>query len=256
MKFKPEEVNFHRMELFSLKKKVAIVTGGNQGIGFAIAKGLAAAGAAVVIANRREAEGRKAAEKLTADGFNAVSVPTDVSNVASIKNLVSETISKFQKIDILVNNAGVIVRKPPEEITEQDWNFIFDTNLKGMFFCCQVAGKDMIKRKKGKIINISSNVSRVAMPGRSIYSVSKGGVAQLTKVLALNALGPGPTLTDINQKYFEENPEDLQARIDSMPLARMGKPMDHVGAAIFLASESSDFVTGENLLVDGGSTIW
>ena len=253
------------MELFSLKEKVAIVTGGNQGIGFAIAKGLAAAGAAVVIANRRETEGRKAAEKLTADGFNAVSVPTDVNNVASIENLVSETISKFQKIDILVNNAGVIVRKSPEEITEQDWNFIFDTNLKGMFFCCQAAGKEMIKRKKGKIINISSNVSRVAMPGRSIYSVSKGGVAQLTKVLALewakyginvNALGPGPTLTDINQKYFEENPEDLQARIDSMPLARMGKPMDHVGAAIFLASEASDFVTGENLLVDGGSTIW
>lgn len=253
------------MELFSLKEKVAIVTGGNQGIGFAIAKGLAAAGAAVVIANRREAEGRKAAEKLTADGFNAVSVPTDVSNVASIENLVSETISNHQKIDILVNNAGVIIRKPPEEINEQDWNFIFDTNLKGMFFCCQAAGKDMIKRKKGKIINISSNVSRVAMPGRSIYSVSKGGVAQLTKVLALewakhginvNALGPGPTLTDINQKYFEENPEDLQARIDSMPLARMGNPMDHVGAAVFLASEASDFVTGENLLVDGGSTIW
>ena len=253
------------MEMFSLKEKVAIVTGGNQGIGFAIAEGLAAAEATVIIANRREAEGRKAAEKLTGKGFKAVSIPTDVANVASIENLVSETIGNYQKIDILVNNAGVIIRKPPEEITEQDWNFIFDTNLKGMFFCCQAAGKEMIKRKKGKIINISSNVSRVAMPGRSIYSVSKGGVAQLTKVLALewakyginvNALGPGPTLTDINQKYFEENPEDLQARIDSMPLARMGKPMDHVGAAIFLASEASDFVTGENLLVDGGSTIW
>ena len=253
------------MELFNLKEKIAIVTGGNQGIGFAIAEGLAAAEATVVIANRRETEGRQAAEKLRNKGFKAVSIPTDVANVASIENLVSETISNYQKIDILVNNAGVIIRKSPEEITEQDWNFIFDTNLKGMFFCCQAAGKDMIKRKKGKIINISSNVSRVAMPGRSIYSVSKGGVAQLTKVLALewakyginvNALGPGPTLTDINQKYFEENPEDLQARIDSMPLARMGKPMDHVGAAIFLASEASDFVTGENLLVDGGSTIW
>jgi len=253
------------MELFSLKEKIAIVTGGNQGIGFAIAEGLAAAEATVIIANRRETEGRQAAEKLTDKGFKAVSIPTDVANVASIENLVSETIGNYQKIDILVNNAGVIIRKPPEEITEQDWNFIFDTNLKGMFFCCQAAGQEMIKRKKGKIINISSNVSRVAMPGRSIYSVSKGGVAQLTKVLALewakyginvNALGPGPTLTDINQKYFEENPEDLQARIDSMPLARMGKPMDHVGAAIFLASEASDFVTGENLLVDGGSTIW
>jgi NAD(P)-dependent dehydrogenase (short-subunit alcohol dehydrogenase family) len=253
------------MERFRLKDKVAIVTGGNQGIGFVITEGLADAGATVVIANRREAEGRQAAEKLTEKGFKAVSIPTDVADVASIENLVSETMGKFQKIDILVNNAGVIVRKPPEEITEEDWNFIFDINLKGMFFCCQAAGKEMIKRKQGKIINISSNVSRVAMPGRSIYSVSKGGVAQLTKVLALewakyginvNALGPGPTLTDINQKYFEENPEDLQARIDSMPLARIGKPMDHVGAAIFLASEASDFITGENLLVDGGSTIW
>ncbi len=253
------------MDLFSLRDKIAIVTGGNQGIGFAIARGLAAAGASVVIANRREPEGRLAAEKLAAEGLQAVAIPTDITQIDSIENLVSETLKRYKTIDILVNNAGVIVRKPPEEITEQDWDFIFDTNLKGMFFCCQAVGKEMIKRKQGKIINISSNVSRVAMPGRSIYSVSKGGVAQLTKVLALewaqyginvNALGPGPTYTDINRAYFEEHPEDVKARIESMPLGRMGETSDHVGAAVFLASKASDFITGENLLVDGGSTIW
>ena len=253
------------MELFSLVKKIAIVTGGNQGIGFAIAKGLAIAGASVVIANRRVAEGQQAAEIIKEEGYDAIAIATDVSDRSSVERLVSEVIGKYQKIDILVNNAGVIVRKSPEEISEEEWNYIFDINLKGMFFCCQLAGKEMIKRKKGKIINVSSNVSEVAMPGRAIYSVSKAGVAHLTRALALewathninvNALGPGPTITDINKKYFDEHPEDLQARIDSMPLARIGQPMDHVGAAVFLASDASDFITGQNLLVDGGSTIW
>ena len=253
------------MELFSLAKKIAIVTGGNQGIGFAIAKGLAIAGASVVIANRRVAEGQQAAEIIKEEGYDAIAIATDVSDRSSVERLVSEVIGKYQKIDILVNNAGVIVRKSPEEISEEEWNFVFDINLKGMFFCCQLAGKEMIKRKKGKIINVSSNVSEVAMPGRAIYSVSKAGVAHLTRALALewathninvNALGPGPTITDINKKYFDEHPEDLQARIDSMPLARIGQPMDHVGAAVFLASDASDFITGQNLLVDGGSTIW
>jgi len=253
------------MELFRLTDKIAIVTGGNQGIGFAIAKGLAMAGATVVIANRRAAEGQQAAETIRQEGNDATAIATDISDRASVDRMVSEVIAKYKRIDILVNNAGVIVRKPPEEISEEDWNYIFDINLKGMFFCCQSVGKEMIKKKKGKIINISSNVSEVVMPGRAIYSVSKAGVAHLTRALALewakyninvNALGPGPTITDINKKYFDEHPEDLKARIDSIPLARIGQPMDHVGAAIFLASGASDFVTGQNLLVDGGSTIW
>ena len=253
------------MELFSLANKIAIVTGGNQGIGFAIAKGLAMAGARIVIANRRVAEGQQAAEIIKEEGYDAIAIATDVSDRSSVERMVSEVIGKYQKIDILVNNAGVILRKSPEEISEEEWNYIFDINLKGMFFCCQLVGKEMIKRKKGKIINVSSNVSEVAMPGRAIYSVSKAGVAHLTRALALewathninlNALGPGPTITDINKKYFDEHPEDLQARIVSIPLARIGQPMDHVGAAIFLASDASDFITGQNLLVDGGSTIW
>ena len=253
------------MDLFSLDGKIAIVTGGNQGIGFAISRGYAEAGATVIIVNRREAEGRKAAETLTKEGLKAKAIATDVSDRSSVESMVATVIDEFGKIDILVNNAGVIARTPPEDISEEEWNLIFDINLKGMFFCCQAVGKEMIKRKQGKIINITSNVSEVVMPGRPIYSTSKAGAAQLTRALAVewakyginaNALGPGPTFTDINKVYFKENPDDLQARIDSIPLHRMGEPEDHIGAAVFLASDASNFITGQNLLVDGGSTIW
>lgn len=253
------------MEIFDLTGKVAIVTGGNQGIGFSIAKGLATAGATAVIANRRASEGQKAVESLKKEGLNAVAVATDVGSKSSVADLVSKVIGDLNQIDILVNNAGVITRKPAEDFSEEEWDFIMDINLKGLFFCCQLVGKEMIRRKKGKIINISSNVSEVAMPERSVYAVSKAGVSHLTRALAfewakyninVNAIGPGPTITELNQKHFEEHPQDLKDRIASIPIGRMGDPSDHVGAAIFLASDASNFVTGQTLLVDGGSTIW
>jgi NAD(P)-dependent dehydrogenase (short-subunit alcohol dehydrogenase family) len=253
------------MEFFDLNGKVAIITGGNRGIGFAIAKGLATAGAAVVIANRTVAEGQKAADELKAQGFQAMAVETDVSDKSSVDRLVKTVMDKCNQIDILVNSAGVIQRGPVEDFTEEQWDCIIDINLKGLFFCCQLVGKEMIKRKKGKIINISSNVSEVIQNLRVVYAVSKAGVSHLTKGLALewagyninvNAIGPGPTITELNKQYFEENPADLQERIDSIPMARVGDPLDHVGAAIFLASDASDYVTGQTLLVDGGSTIW
>jgi NAD(P)-dependent dehydrogenase (short-subunit alcohol dehydrogenase family) len=253
------------MEFFDLTGRVAIVTGGNTGIGFAIARGLGTAGASVVIANRRAQEGQKAADALKDAGINAVAVPTDVSARSSVADLVATVIRDFQKIDILVNNAGVIARTPPEDFSEEEWDHIMGINLKGLFFCCQLVGREMIKRKKGKIINVTSNVSEVVMPGRSVYSVSKAGAAHITRALALewakynihvNSIGPGPTVTDLNRKHFEEHPEDLQARIDSIPTGRMGMPEDCVGAAILLASDASDHITGQNLLVDGGSTIY
>jgi len=253
------------MDIFDLTGKTAIVTGGNRGIGFAIAKGLGTAGASVVIANRRPEEGERAAESLKNVGIHSLAIPTDVSKKSSVADLVAKVTKDFGKIDILVNSAGVILRGPVEDFSEEDWDYIVDINLKGIFFCCQLVGKEMIPRRKGKIINISSNVSEVIQPGRSVYAVSKAGVSHLTRAFALewakyninvNAVGPGPTITELNKKFFEENPDDLQERINSIPMGRMGDPSDHVGAAIFLASDASNFITGQTLLVDGGSTIW
>lgn len=252
------------MEIFDLSGKTAIVTGGNQGIGFAIARGLAKAGATVVIANRRAAEGQSAAESLRKEGFNAVAIPTDVSSMSSVTSLVSKVVSDFGKIDILVNNAGVIVRKPAEEISEEEWDRIMNTNLKGMFFCCQLVGKEMLRNKKGKIINTSSVIAIKVQPIRSVYAISKAGVSHLTRALALewskyniniNAIAPGVTVTPLNKKYYDEHPEELEEFAKSIPKGRVAYPEDYAGAAIFLASDASDYVTGHTLLVDGGASI-
>ena len=252
------------MEIFDLSGKTAIVTGGNQGIGFAIARGLASAGATVVIANRRAVEGQSAAESLKKEGLNAVAIPADVSSMSSVASLVSRVISDFGKIDILVNNAGIIIRKPAEEITEEEWDRIMNTNLKGLFFCCQLVGKEMLRNKKGKIINTSSVIAVKVQPSRSVYAISKAGVSHLTRALALewskyninvNAIAPGVTITPLNKKYFEEHPEELTELANSTPKKRVASPEDYVGAAIFLASDASDYVTGQTLIVDGGMAI-
>jgi NAD(P)-dependent dehydrogenase (short-subunit alcohol dehydrogenase family) len=252
------------MSLFDLSDRTAIVTGGNRGIGFAIAEGLARQGARVVIANRNEEGGLAAAQRLLDQGLRAEAVTADVSLGAAVAHLVDSVLQRHGRIDILVNSAAVITRKPVEEFTEEEWDRIMNTNLRGAFLCCRDVGRHMIERRKGKIINISSNVSQVVQPLRSVYCVSKAGLSHLTRALGLewapygvnvNAIGPGPTITELNQKYFEENPRDLQARIDSIPMGRMGKPGDHVGAALFLASEASDYMTGQTLIVDGGTNL-
>jgi 2-deoxy-D-gluconate 3-dehydrogenase len=252
------------MNMFDLSGRIAIVTGGNQGIGLGITKGLLSAGATVVIANRRAAEGQKAAEALQKDGFNAIAIPTDVSQKASIAAMVEKVMNQFQKIDILVNNAGVMIRKPLEEFEENEWDTILNTNLRGLFLCCQIVGREMIKRKKGKIINISSILSQITQSGRGVYATAKAGVSHLTRSLAMewskyninvNAIGPGLTITPINEKYFKENPADLKKILEGIPLGREAYPRDYAGAAVFLASDASDYATGQTLLVDGGQTI-
>jgi NAD(P)-dependent dehydrogenase (short-subunit alcohol dehydrogenase family) len=156
------------------------------------------------------------------------------------------------------------VRKPIEEITDAEWESIMDVNLRGVFLCSQIVGREMIKRKQGKIVNISSNIAQVLQPGRGIYAVSKAGVSHLTKVMALewapyhinvNAIAPAPTMTDLNKKFFDEHPEDLKERLRSIPLGRLGDPGDYVGMAILLASRASDFITGQTIFVDGGSIL-
>jgi len=252
------------MKIFDLSGRIAIVTGGNRGIGFGIAKGLASVGATVVIANRTAAEGQKAAEALKKEGLNAVAIPTDVSSKSSVGELVSKVVNDFGRIDILINDAAINITKPAEEFSEEELDYMMNTNLKGLFFCCQLAGREMIKRKKGKIINISSIVSQIARPGRSIYATTKAGVSHLTRSLALewakyninvNAIGPGLTLTDMNKEYFEIHSEELQKLISSIPKGREAYPSDYVGAAIFFASDASDYVTGQVLFVDGGSIL-
>jgi len=253
------------MDVFDLSGRNAIVTGGNQGIGFGIAEGLAQAGVTVVIANRRMEEGQKAAESLTQKGLKAVSIATDVSQKSSVAALVEKVLQDFQNIDILVNNAAVIIRKPIEDFTEEEWDRIMGTNLRGLYFCCQLVGREMIKRKQGKIINISSVLSQVVQSGRGVYATTKAGISHLTRVLALewgkyninvNAIGPGLTITPLNQKYYlQEHPEELEKIKGTIPLGREAYPPDYAGVAVFLASHASDYVTGQTLLVDGGMTL-
>jgi len=252
------------LDLFTLSGKTAIIAGGSRGIGFAIAEGLAAMGARVIVANRTPEEGEKAAAAIRAQGAEARAIPVDLARRDSIDRLVSATVAACGGIDILVNAVGIIKRGPIEDVSEDDWDAMMAINLRGAFLLCQAVGREMIKRRQGKIINISSNISQVLQPHRGAYAVTKAGISHLTRVLGLewapyginvNAIAPAPTITDINRKFFEDNPRDLEARKASIPLGRLGTPADYVGAAVFLASRASDFVTGQIYFVDGGSNL-
>jgi NAD(P)-dependent dehydrogenase (short-subunit alcohol dehydrogenase family) len=251
-------------DLFDLSGKVALVAGGSRGIGLAVAEGLASAGAKVVVANSTPDQGERAAAQIRAQGYDALAIPLDIRQRPSIDALVAATLKACVRIDILVNAIGVIRRGPIEAVTEDDWDTMMGVNLRGAFLLCQAVGREMIKARHGKIINISSNVSQVLQPHRGAYAVTKAGMSHLTRVLGLewaphginvNAIAPAPTITDLNRKFFEDNPKDLEARKQSIPLGRLGAPADYVGAAVFLASKASDFVTGQTYFVDGGSNL-
>ncbi len=252
------------MKMFDLSGRTVIVTGGNRGIGLGITRGLAEAGATVIIANRDVSAGKKTADNLRKDGLKVDAIPADLSSIPSITEMVANVMKKHKKIDILVNNAGVSVKKPAEEFTEEEWNIILETNLKGVFFCSQIVGKEMIKQKRGNIINVSSVNSLMAGINRTVYCGSKGGVTMLTKGLAaewakynirVNAIAPGLTITDINRQYFKERPDELKKTLSNIPLERSADIMDYAGAAVFFASDASNYVTGQTLFIDGGMTI-
>jgi len=244
------------LDPFSLKGKIAIVTGSSRSIGRAIAAGLAAAGASVVV-NGRNPESVKAA----ADAIGGFAVAADVSKASDVDQLIQTTTDKFGRIDILINNAGISPYfKPAETIKEAEWDEIIAVNLKSVFLCCEAVARVMIPQKSGRIINISSIAGQVALPRLLAYCAAKGGVDQITRVLAVewaphhilvNSISPGYVESDLT-KGLRENPARREALTGQIPLARLGRPEEIVGAAVYLCSDAASYVTGTTLCIDGG----
>lgn len=246
--------------LFDLSGRVAIVTGTSRGLGQTFARALAKAGADLVLTSRHRDHLLPFETEIKSLGRGAVSLQLDVRDLSSIQEMVVAAQSAFGHVDILVNNAGCNVRKPAMEVTWDDWNLILDTNLRGSFFVAQAVARLMIERRYGRIINIGSVTSVAGYAGLGPYGASRGGIRQLTMSLAddwgkygitVNCLAPGWFRTDQN-KVLYENKEWVEYLCDRIPLKRPGQPHDLDAAVVFLAAESSRYVTGQTLLVDGG----
>jgi NAD(P)-dependent dehydrogenase (short-subunit alcohol dehydrogenase family) len=251
------------LDKFRLDGRVAIITGGARGLGRVIAEALASAGASVVITAREPANAASVSESIAKTfGVKAHGLSVDVTREADVAGMVAQTLDAFGRLDILVNNAGINIRGPIETLSESDWDQVVDTNLKGPWLCCRAAGAPMRKQKWGRVINVSSMLGEITLPGRSPYASSKGGLTLLSKTLALewaadgvnvNALCPGPFMTEINTPLLNDPVASatMQAKV---PLGRWGDPVELGPAAVFLASEASSFMTGATLFVDGGYT--
>src|SRR5947199_5842058 len=247
-------------ELFDLSGQVAIVTGTSRGLGQYLARALAKSGADLVLTSRRLDSLLAFESESKAVGRRTVALELDVRNQQSIEEMVAKAVEAFGHIDILVNNAGCNVRKPALEVSWDDWNLILDTNLRGSFFVAQSVARHMVPRRYGRIINIGSVTSVAGYAGLGPYGASRGGIRQLTMSLAddwgkygitVNCLAPGWFRTEQNQVLYEEK-EWVEYLKDRIPLKRPGQPNDLDGAIVFLASESSRYVTGQTLLLDGG----
>jgi 2-deoxy-D-gluconate 3-dehydrogenase len=250
--------------LFDLAGRVAIVTGGNGGIGLGMATGLAEAGAAIVIAARDQQKSANAAEGLKQLGARVATVEVDVQDQDSVKRMVEAALDQFQRIDILVANAGINIRKPPQDVKPEEWQAVLDVNLNGPFYCAQAVYPAMKAQGGGKIITIGSMTSIFGVPFAPAYSATKGGVVQLTRSLAtawakdniqVNCVLPGWIDTNLTRQARRQV-EGLQERIEARtPAGRWGDPADFAGIAVFLSSRASDFITGTAIPVDGGYSV-
>lgn len=249
---------------FDLSGRVALVTGGTRGIGRDVAVGLAEAGCHVVVV-ARNAEGlENVAQEISRLGRRVLALRADLTRIEEIHRMVDQTVTVFGQIDVLVNNAGMNIPKPALEVTEEDWDRVVDINLKSAFFTSQAVGKVMVEQRRGRIINISSQMGFVGYYKRAAYCSSKGGLVQLTKALAIewapyNVLvtGVAPTFieTPMTAPMFAD-PSFREEVLRRIPLGRIGQPQDVTGAVIYLASDAANLVTGHTILVDGGWVAW
>lgn len=252
------------MNLMDLSGRVAIVTGGNGGIGLGMAKGLANAGAAIIVAGRNAAKNQAAVNELEAAGAKAAAIEVDVTSEDSCRALVAGAAERFGRVDILINNAGTNIRKQPQEYAAAEWHTVIDTNLTSAFLLSQAVYPEMKKAGGGKIINIGSMMSIFGASFAMPYAASKGGIVQMTKALAtawakdniqVNAVLPGWIDTDLTRQARIDVPGLHERVLARTPAGRWGDPGDFAGIALFLASPASDFVTGTAIPVDGGYSV-
>ncbi len=253
-----------KKNLFDLNGCVAIVTGGNGGIGLGMARGLGEAGASLIVAGRNKEKNTTAVADLKKFGVEVFAIETDVTDPHSCQNMIDETVKLFGRLDILVNNAGTNIRKQPQDYTLEEWHTVLNTNLTSAMLCSQFAHPIMVKGGKGKIINIGSMMSIFGAPFAAAYAASKGGIVQYTKALAtawagdniqVNAVLPGWIDTELTQRARKEVQGLHERVLERTPAGRWGVPDDHKGVAVFLSSQASNFITGAAITVDGGFSI-